>query len=57
MYLFIEEAKKKHGEGNVKVYNSSFTGLFHAVTEHKTNTTMKLVCVGKEQKVRLYSTG
>ena len=46
-----EEAISKHGVENVKVYQTSFTGLFHAMTEHKTNTTMKLICLGKEEKV------
>lgn len=49
--LSEDEAKGKHGADNIKVYLTSFTGLFHAVTEHKTNTTMKLVCLGKEEKV------
>lgn len=46
-----EEAISKHGIENIKVYQTSFTGLFHAMTEHKTNTTMKVICLGKEEKV------
>ena len=49
-YYLAEEAISKHGAENVQIYQTSFTGLFHAMTEHKTNTTMKLICLGKEEK-------
>ncbi|CAB4026915.1 glutathione reductase, mitochondrial, partial [Paramuricea clavata] len=49
--LTQEEAISKHGIENIKVYLSSWTGMFHAITEHKTNLTVKLICLGKEEKV------
>jgi len=45
-----EQARKEHGDA-VKVYTSSFTPMYHALTEHKTQTAMKLVCVGAQEKV------
>jgi len=45
-----EQARKEHGDA-VKVYTSSFTPMYNALTEHKTQTAMKLVCVGAEEKV------
>lgn len=44
------EARKIHGDA-VKVYQTRFTPMYHALTEHKTNTAMKLVCVGAQEKV------
>ena len=41
----------KYGEENVKVYKSSFTAMYTAVTEHRQPCRMKLVCVGKEEKI------
>ena len=49
--LTEEEAKKKHGEDQVKVYKAGFGGMYHAVTARKSKTAVKLVCVGKEEKV------
>lgn len=46
-----EEAVAKHGKDNVKIYNTSFTPLYHAVTQRKVKCVMKLVCAGKEEKV------
>uniref|UniRef100_F6Z5X5 Selenide, water dikinase 1 n=1 Tax=Xenopus tropicalis TaxID=8364 RepID=F6Z5X5_XENTR len=39
------------GRENVKVYTTSFSPMYHAVTRRKTKCVMKLVCVGKEEKV------
>jgi len=44
------DARAKHGE-DVKVYTTRFTNMFYAVTEHKELTHMKLVTVGKEERV------
>ncbi len=44
------DARKLHG-ADVKVYTSRFTNMFHAVTDHKPITQMKLVTVGKEERV------
>ncbi|WP_303902337.1 glutathione-disulfide reductase [Thiohalomonas denitrificans] len=44
------EAREIHGDA-VKVYQTRFTPMYHALTEHKTQTAMKLVCVGAQEKV------
>ncbi|XP_068044360.1 glutathione reductase, mitochondrial isoform X2 [Anomalospiza imberbis] len=49
--LTEEEAVAIHGKDNVKIYNTSFTPLYHAVTQRKVKCVMKLVCTGKEEKV------
>ncbi len=48
--LSEEEARKQHGEA-VKVYQTRFTAMAHAFTQHQPNTAMKLVCVGAQEKV------
>jgi glutathione reductase (NADPH) len=48
--LSEDEARVQHGDA-VKVYTSRFTPMYHALTEHKTQTAMKLVCVGAQEKV------
>jgi glutathione reductase (NADPH) len=48
--LSEDEARAQHGDA-VKVYTSRFTPMYHALTEHKTQTAMKLVCVGAREKV------
>lgn len=48
--LTEEEARETHGDA-VKVYSTRFTGMFHAMTEHKVMTAMKLVTVGAKEKV------
>ncbi|XP_038849553.1 glutathione reductase, mitochondrial isoform X1 [Salvelinus namaycush] len=49
--LTEEEAIKNRGKENVKSYKTSFTPMYHAITTRKTQCIMKLVCVGKEEKV------
>lgn len=44
------EARARHG-GEVKVYTSEFTPMYHAMTERKSRTDMKLVCVGPRERV------
>jgi glutathione reductase (NADPH) len=44
------DARKLHGD-SVKVYTTRFTNMFHAVTEKKPLTRMKLVTVGSEERV------
>ncbi|MDU6150108.1 MAG: glutathione-disulfide reductase, partial [Haemophilus parainfluenzae] len=39
------QAIEQYGEENVKVYKSSFTAMYTAVTEHRQPCRMKLVCV------------
>lgn len=45
------QAIAEYGQENVKVYSSSFTSMYTAVTQHRQPCKMKLVCVGEEQKV------
>lgn len=49
--LTEKEAVEKYGRDNVKIYNSSFTNMYFAVTSYKEKTVMKLICAGKEEKV------
>ena len=51
MGLTEAEAIAEFGEPNVKVYFSSFAAMYTAVTRHRQQTKMKLICVGKEEKV------
>jgi glutathione reductase (NADPH) len=44
------QARAAHGDA-VKIYMTEFVGMYHAVTERKPRTDMKLVCVGPEEKV------
>eukprot|EP01135_Chromosphaera_perkinsii_P003631 Nk52_evm10s250 gene=Nk52_evmTU10s250 len=46
-----QAAIEKYGADKVRVYNSTFTPMYHAVTERKSKTIMKLVCVLPEEKV------
>lgn len=48
---FPEEAIRSRGKENVKVYKTSFTPMYHAITSRKSQCIMKLVCEGKEEKV------
>ncbi|EEX51245.1 glutathione-disulfide reductase [Pasteurella dagmatis] len=45
------KAIEQYGKENVKVYKSSFTPMYSAVTQHRQPCRMKLVCVGKEEKI------
>ena len=45
------EAIEQFGEDNIKVYNSQFTAMYSAVTQHRQPTRMKLICAGAEEKV------
>ncbi|MDN6449664.1 MAG: glutathione-disulfide reductase [Enterobacterales bacterium] len=49
--LTEDQAKEQHGEDNVKVYKSSFTAMYTAVTQHRQPCRMKLVCAGKDEKI------
>ncbi|MEN1367753.1 hypothetical protein, partial [Pseudomonas aeruginosa] len=41
----------QYGDDQVKVYKSSFTAMYIAVTTHRQPCRMKLVCVGSEEKI------
>ncbi len=44
------QAREIHGDA-VKCYQTRFTPMYHALTEHKVQTAMKLVCVGAQERV------
>ncbi len=44
------EAREKHGDA-VKVYQTRFTAMYHALSPHPQRTAMKLVCIGADEKV------
>ena len=45
------QAREQYGDDQVKVYKSSFTAMYTAVTTHRQPCRMKLVCVGSEEKI------
>jgi len=46
-----DEAVERHGRDNVRVYQSRFTPMRHALSSHGASTAMKLVCAGPAEKV------
>jgi glutathione reductase (NADPH) len=48
--LSESEARAQFGDA-VKVYVADFTPMYHALTTRKVHTDMKLVCLGKEEKI------
>ncbi len=49
--LTEQEAISQYGEENVKIYQSGFTAMYTAVTNHRQPCKMKLVCAGPDEKV------
>ncbi|MEC9371380.1 MAG: glutathione-disulfide reductase, partial [Pseudomonadota bacterium] len=49
--LTEEQAKAQHGDDSVKVYQSRFTNMQYAVSQHKPATVVKLIVVGPTEKV------
>lgn len=47
--LTEEEARACHEQ--VKVYGTRFTGMYHALTEHRPRTSMKLICAGADERI------
>lgn len=45
------QAIEQYGQDAIKCYNSTFTPMYSAVTQHRQKCTMKLVCLGEEEKV------
>ncbi|WP_312750766.1 glutathione-disulfide reductase [Psychrobacter sanguinis] len=45
------QAIAQYGEDSIKCYSSTFTPMYSAVTQHRQKCTMKLVCLGHEEKV------
>jgi glutathione reductase (NADPH) len=48
--LTESEARERHGDA-VKIYQTRFTAMYHALTERRPPTYMKLVTVGAEERV------
>jgi glutathione reductase (NADPH) len=46
-----DRAHELYGEGGVKVYQSRFTNMYYAVSEHKSPTVVKLVTVGEQENI------
>ena len=45
------DAINQFGKDNIKCYTSTFTDMYSAVTQHRQKSTMKLVCLGEDEKV------
>lgn len=45
------EARERYGDDAVKVYQTRFTPLYHAITERKPHTLMKLIVMGERERV------
>lgn len=48
--LSEDEARQQHGDA-VKVYQSRFTPMYHALTWREVKTALKLVCVGAQERI------
>ncbi len=48
--LTEDAALKQYGD-QVKVYQTQFTAMYNAISDHSVPTAMKLVCLGDEEKV------
>ncbi len=55
--LTEEEALKKYGEKEIKVYRSRFTPMYFALSDYRQKCEMKLICVGREKIVGLHAIG
>jgi glutathione reductase (NADPH) len=44
------EARAKYGN-EIKVYSSSFVSMYHALSDHKPKSAMKLICCGPEERI------
>ncbi|MBF0710237.1 MULTISPECIES: glutathione-disulfide reductase [unclassified Gemella] len=49
--LTEKQAIDKYGKENIKVYKSSFTPMYSAITSHRQASVMKLICLGPDEKV------
>ena len=49
--LTQEQAEVKYGAENIKVYQSTFAGMYSAITVHRQMTKLKLITLGEEEKV------
>jgi len=46
-----EQAIKAYGADNIKIYKAKFTNMYHAITDRKTGTSMKLICLKPQETV------
>lgn len=49
--LSEHEAIEQHGKENIKIYHTRFNPMYDALSDEKTPTAMKLVTLGKEEKI------
>ncbi len=49
--LTQEQAEAKYGAENIKVYQSTFAGMYSAITVHRQMTKLKLITLGEKEKV------
>ncbi|ACY86198.1 glutathione-disulfide reductase [Edwardsiella piscicida] len=45
------QARAQYGDEQIKVYTSSFTAMYSAVTQHRQPCRMKLVCQGADERI------
>ena len=46
-----QAAQAQHGKDNIKTYRAPFTPMARTFAAHKAKTLMKLICLGKEERV------
>lgn len=46
-----EQARDEYNEEDVKIYQTAFTSMHSSITPNRQKAYMKLVCVGKEEKI------
>lgn len=49
--LSEQDAIKQHGTENIKIYQTRFNPMYDALSDEKTPTAMKLVTLGKDEKI------
>lgn len=49
--LSEDAAKEQFGDDNVKIYQSNFTPMYSAITNHRQPCRMKLICAGNDEKI------
>ncbi len=49
--LTEEDALERHGKDQIKIYHSRFTPMYFALSDYRQKCNMKLVCLGKEEKI------
>lgn len=49
--LTEQQAIEQYGQEQIKVYTSSFTPMYSAITQHRQPCKMKLVCLGENEKI------